>query len=95
MQKFLAFSVFALGAAVAADHPALGGTWVLDPAQSVTGGSKIKSETLAIDQQPESVKISETVTGTNGSHRIRDFLQHRRRIVQGQGPRGCGGFVLV
>jgi hypothetical protein len=66
MQKFLVFSVFALAAAVAADHPALGGTLVLDPAHSLTGGSKIESETLAIDQQPESVKISATVTRTNG-----------------------------
>jgi hypothetical protein len=40
MQKFLVFSVFALAAAVAADHPALGGTLVLDPAHSLTGGPK-------------------------------------------------------
>jgi hypothetical protein len=66
MQKYIVVSVFALCAAVAADHPALGGTWVLDPAHSVTSKSKIKSETLAIDQQPESVKLSETVTETNG-----------------------------
>jgi hypothetical protein len=51
---------------VAADHPALSGTWVFDPAHSVISESKIKSETLAIDQQPESVKLSESVTETNG-----------------------------
>jgi hypothetical protein len=66
MQKYIALTVLALGAAAAADHPALGGTWVLDPAHSVTHESKIASETLAIDQQPESVKLSETVTEANG-----------------------------
>jgi hypothetical protein len=50
MPKFIVLSVVALCAAVAADHPALGGTWVLDPAHSDTSKSKITSETLAIDQ---------------------------------------------
>ncbi len=73
MHKFLVFSVFALGAAVAADHPVLGGTWVLDPSNSAIAGSKIKSETLAIEQQPESVKLSETVTGTNGKATVSEI----------------------
>jgi len=73
MQKFLVLSMFALGAAVAADHPVLGGTWVLDPAHSAISESKIKSETLAIEQQPESVKLSETVTGTNGKATISEI----------------------
>jgi hypothetical protein len=62
MLKFIALSVFALSAAVAQDHPSLAGTWVLDPAHSVVNESKIKSQTLTIDQQAESVKLSETTT---------------------------------
>ena len=67
MPKFLVVSVFALcAAAVAADHPVLGGTWVLDPSHCAADLTKIKAETLSIDQQPESVKLAATVTAANG-----------------------------
>jgi hypothetical protein len=65
MPKSIVLSVVALCAAVAADHPALGGTWVLDPAHSDTSKSKITSETLAIDQAGVG-EASETVTEANG-----------------------------
>jgi hypothetical protein len=73
MPKYVVLSVFALCAAVGADHPALGGTWVFDPAHSVTSDSKIKAETLAIDQQPESVKLSESVTEANGKATVSEI----------------------
>jgi hypothetical protein len=73
MPKYIVLSVVALCAAVAADHPALSGTWVLDPAHSVVSESKIKSETLSIDQQPESVKLSESVTEINGKANVSEI----------------------
>jgi hypothetical protein len=66
MRNYVFLSIFALTAAVAADHPALGGTWVLDASHSDTDASKIKAETLSINQQPESVQLAETITGVNG-----------------------------
>jgi len=66
MRKYISLSILALTASVAADHPALGGMWVLDPSHSDTGKSKIKAETLSINQQPESVQLLETVTAANG-----------------------------
>jgi hypothetical protein len=66
MRTYVFLSLFALTAALAADHPALGGTWVFDSSQSNAGGSKIKSETLSINQQPETVALDETVTTPNG-----------------------------
>lgn len=66
MRQSILLSVFALAAAVAADHPALGGTWVLDTSHSDTAASKIKSETLSITQQPEAVQLAETVVAANG-----------------------------
>jgi hypothetical protein len=65
MRKLALLSIMTLTAAVGADHPALGGTWVLDPARSDTGG-KIKSEMLSIDQQAEAVHLSQTITDANG-----------------------------
>jgi hypothetical protein len=66
MRKYISLSILALTASVAADHPALGGNWVLDPSHSDTGVSKIKGETLLINQQPEAVQLSETITAANG-----------------------------
>jgi hypothetical protein len=66
MRKFVFLSIFALTAGMAADHPVLGGTWVLDASHSDTAISKIKAETLSITQQPESVQLAATVTTDNG-----------------------------
>lgn len=66
MRQCLLLFMAALTAAVAADHPAISGMWVLDPSHSDIGASKIKSETLSISQQPEAVRISETVAVVNG-----------------------------
>ena len=66
MRTYVLLFTLTLTAAVAADHPALGGMWVLDPSHSEIGVSKIKSATLSINQQPEAVDLSETVTGADG-----------------------------
>lgn len=66
MRTCVLLSFFALTAVMAADHPALGGTWVLNPSQSDGSASKIKSETLSINQQPETIALAETVTSSNG-----------------------------
>jgi hypothetical protein len=67
MPKYAFLSIFALtGVMMAADHPALGGAWVLDSAHSDMDATKIKSETLSINQQDEAVQLNETVTASNG-----------------------------
>jgi hypothetical protein len=67
MSKYAFLSVFVLtGVMMAADHPALGGAWVLDSAHSEMDATKIKSETLSINQQDETIQLNETVTAANG-----------------------------
>jgi hypothetical protein len=66
LPKYIFLSIFALTAAVASDHPALGGTWVLDPSHSDTDISKIRAEKLSISQQAEAVQLAQTITGANG-----------------------------
>lgn len=73
MRRYFLLFILALAAAVAADHPALGGMWVLDPSHSDMDATKIKSETLSIDQQAEAVHISETVTAPNGKESTSDI----------------------
>ena len=66
MRKTVCLFVFALLCAAAADHPDLGGTWVLDASHSDTHDPKLKAETLNIDQQPENIKLSESITLDGG-----------------------------
>jgi hypothetical protein len=66
LPKYIFVSIFALIAAVASDHPALGGTWVLDPSHSDTDVSKIRAEKRSISQQAEAVQLAQTITGANG-----------------------------
>ncbi len=65
MRNCLFLSIFAL-TAVAADHPPLGGIWVLNPSHSEASDAKIKSETLSINQQPDAIQLTETVVAPNG-----------------------------
>jgi hypothetical protein len=73
MRKFVFFPFGVALTAVAADHPAIGGTWVLDSSHSDIGVSKIKSETLSISQQPETVHLSEIVVAANGKETTSDI----------------------
>jgi hypothetical protein len=67
-----AFFAMLLTAAWAADRPDLSGKWVLDITQS-PGAARLKSETLSIDQKPDSVQISQDATETNGKVMKVDF----------------------
>jgi len=73
MRKYVFLPLVAALTAGAADHPAIGGTWVLDASHSDIDGSKIKAETLSINQQPEAVRLSETVTAVSGKQTMSDI----------------------
>lgn len=73
MRKYLLLFILTTAAAMAADHPALAGTWVLDASHSDIGVSKIKAETLSVNQQPEAVHMTETVTAANGKETTSDI----------------------
>ncbi|HTX35822.1 MAG TPA: hypothetical protein VME43_12410 [Bryobacteraceae bacterium] len=67
--------LFALGlcVAMAAGRPELNGTWQLD-SNGIPTESKLKSETLVIHQNEDSVEISENRTAKNGKE-IKDDIQ--------------------
>lgn len=73
MRKLFLFSLCTLTAGIAADHPVIGGTWVLDASHSNAVVSKIKAETLSISQQPENVQLESTITGANGKETTSDI----------------------
>jgi hypothetical protein len=53
---WLFLSVLMLGTGMAADHPDLNGTWLLDQSQSVTKDNQ--PDTLSITQKPDAIRIS-------------------------------------
>lgn len=63
MSKYLWLTALLAGAWAlpghAATHPNLSGTWALDAAHSQIHDSKLKSETLAIQQQEDAVQLAE------------------------------------
>ena len=61
-----------LPSGLAATHPDLSGTWALDPAHSQIHESKLKSETLAIRQDEDSVQMAED-TNEGGKDRTLKF----------------------
>lgn len=72
MYKAIGLLVLGLGAAAAADRPDLNGVWQLssDPGAE----SKLKSETLVIRQNEDSIEISEDRTSKSGKE-IKDDIQ--------------------
>ncbi|HWC98200.1 MAG TPA: hypothetical protein VG456_15675 [Candidatus Sulfopaludibacter sp.] len=64
MRKFAFLSAIVVLTALAADRPDLSGKWVLDAAHS--DASRVKTETLSIDQKTDAVQISEDTTESNG-----------------------------
>jgi hypothetical protein len=54
---------------MAADRPALSGTWQLDLAHSQLADAKLKAATWSIAQNDDSVQISETVTDAAGKQK--------------------------
>jgi hypothetical protein len=73
MYKAIALFVLSVCAAVATGRPELNGTWQLDSA-TLNAESKLKSETLVIHQNEDSVEIAEDRTAKNGKE-IKDDIQ--------------------
>jgi hypothetical protein len=66
MRNYLCLSVLLVGLS-AADRPNLSGTWLLDAAHSQIRSSKVKTETLEIQQKDNTVEISDDInTGSTG-----------------------------
>src|SRR3954451_13784688 len=68
----LLLSWFAI-VALAQDRPALNGVWRLDAARSAISETRLKSQSLAIRQDDESIKVEDTATEENGKDRKIEF----------------------
>ena len=69
MRKLLLLSSLVIGGVCAQDRPALNGVWQLDAAHSAFSEIKLKSQTLSIKQEDESIKIEDTATEETGKER--------------------------
>jgi len=69
MRKLLLVGSLALSGIWAQDRPELNGVWRLDTAHSTLSESRLKSQTLTIKQEDESIKIDDTATEENGKDR--------------------------
>ncbi|HKE21993.1 MAG TPA: hypothetical protein VKB88_06345 [Bryobacteraceae bacterium] len=59
MWKYWYLSVLLIAPAAAVDHPNLSGTWSLDATHSKIHDSKVKTETLQIQQEEDAVQIAD------------------------------------
>ena len=57
--KYVSLLALLAGAASATDRPNLNGTWTLDPAHSQIGDSRVKTETLRIQQNDDKIAIAD------------------------------------
>jgi hypothetical protein len=73
MRKLLLLAPLVLGGIWAQDRPALNGIWQLDAAHSAFSELKLKSQTLSIKQEDESIKIEDTATEENGKERKAEY----------------------
>jgi hypothetical protein len=73
MRKLLLLCTLAIGAVWAQDRPELNGVWSLDPARSAFSEVKLKTQTLSIHQEEESIKIAEAATEENGKERKLEY----------------------
>jgi hypothetical protein len=69
MCKYLCLSALLIMPAVAADHPNLSGTWQLDAAHSQIHESKVKTETLEIQQKEDAVQIADDANIAGKDHK--------------------------
>jgi hypothetical protein len=69
MRNLLLLGVVMLGGAWAQDRPELNGVWQLDPGQSAFSEAKLKSQTLSIRQEDESIRLQETGVEENGKEK--------------------------
>ena len=72
MWKCLGLSVLLVSPSVAADQPNLSGRWLLDVAHSQIRDSRLKTETLEIQQKDGAVEISEDIN-TGGKDRKSEY----------------------
>jgi hypothetical protein len=73
MSKLLLLASLVVSGAWAQDRPALNGVWQLDAAHSAFSELKLKSQTLSIKQEDESIKIEETATEESGKERKAEY----------------------
>ena len=69
MWKYVCVAVLAIGPAAAADHPNLSGTWSLDAVHSQIHDSKLKTETLEIQQKEDQVEIADEANPGGKDHK--------------------------
>lgn len=72
MCRLLCVTAFLLGAALAQDRPDLNGTWQMDAAHSPTA-DRYKSQTLSINQKPDSIQIVNDAVEANGKEARQDL----------------------
>jgi hypothetical protein len=93
MSKYLWLTALLAGAWApgrAATHPNLSGTWALDTSHSEIHDSKLKSETLAIQQQEDAVKMAED-TNEGGKAKKLQF----QCLADGSSCKANDGSVMV
>lgn len=73
MRKLLLLGSLVISCALAQDRPELNGVWRLDPAHSAFAEIRLKSETLTIKQEDESIKVEDTATEESGRERKFEF----------------------
>jgi len=69
MWKSVCLVVGVWGCAMAADRPALDGTWEMDAAHSQVADAKLKGQSWLISQKDDSIEISQILTDTAGKQR--------------------------
>jgi hypothetical protein len=73
MRKLILLASLVVSAAWPQDRPELNGVWRLDPAHSNFSEAKLKSQTLSIKQDDDSIKVEETATEENGKERKHEY----------------------
>lgn len=73
MRHLFWLAILAGGVALAQDRPELNGVWQLDPAHSALSEMRVKSGTLSIKQDDDSIKIADTAVEDNGKERKSEY----------------------
>lgn len=69
MRRWLFLAVLASSAAALDNRALLNGTWHLDPSHSKIAEEKVKSETLEIQQNEDSIHFTDSMTDPEGKER--------------------------
>jgi hypothetical protein len=73
MRKLILVGLLALSSLWSQDRPELNGVWRLDTAHSTFSETRLKSQTLTIKQEDESIKIDDTATEESGKDRKLEY----------------------